>query len=214
MDIFIDKLAQRTTAQEIIKANTAADVEELNKLKNQIGEYNECLAKLRKLIDEGSEKLTGIQLGENQAKQLVEESLEEIQALQRTVEGFEQSQKKVAEQLESMDKSVVWQLELMSKSLEEKIGGLNGLTEEQLTERLNAVEENVHKECVKVYRNVQAVVTEESGKQNEVLTEAQKGTEAVTGKMGAVLGISLAAMIFSLAGVVFQILSGLGVLPF
>ena len=46
MDMFMDKLAQKLTAQEIIKANTAADVEELNKLKNQIAEYNECLAKL------------------------------------------------------------------------------------------------------------------------------------------------------------------------
>ena len=38
MDMFMDKLAQKLTAQEIIKANTAADVEELNKLKNQIAE--------------------------------------------------------------------------------------------------------------------------------------------------------------------------------
>ena len=30
MDMFMDKLAQKLNAQEIIKANTAADTEELN----------------------------------------------------------------------------------------------------------------------------------------------------------------------------------------
>ena len=63
MDIFVDKLAQRATAQEIIKANTAADVEELNRLKNQVVEYNECLTRLQALIDDGSGKLEKMQIG-------------------------------------------------------------------------------------------------------------------------------------------------------
>lgn len=214
MDIFIDKLAQRSTAQEIIRANTAADVEELNKLKNQIAEYNECLEKLKKLVDEGAEKLAEMQSGENQAKLAAQESLEEIQALGRTMEELQQGQKKAAERLESMDKSLIWQMEFKTKSLEEKLDGQNSLTEEQLAERLNTMEENVHKECVKVYRNVQAVVTEESGKQKEALTEVQKESASVSGRLKAVLGLSAAAMLFSLAGIVFQILSALGVLPF
>ena len=52
MDIFMDKLAQKTTAQEIIKANTAADLEELSKLRNQVAGYSDCLAKLQTLMDE------------------------------------------------------------------------------------------------------------------------------------------------------------------
>ncbi len=91
---------------------------------------------------------------------------------------------------------------------------MDRLTEAQLTERLNALEENVHKECVKVYRNVQAVVTEESGRQGEALGETKKEASAVKGKLGTILGISVAAMILSLAGVVLQVLGGLGVLPF
>ena len=43
MDMFMDKLAQKLTAQEIIKANTAADTEELNKLKGQVKDYSACL---------------------------------------------------------------------------------------------------------------------------------------------------------------------------
>ncbi|MDE6166854.1 MAG: hypothetical protein K2G28_00145, partial [Acetatifactor sp.] len=57
MDMFMDKLAQKLTAQEIIKANTAADTEELNRVKNQLQEYNDCLEKLGKLIDEAEGRL-------------------------------------------------------------------------------------------------------------------------------------------------------------
>ena len=62
MDMFMDKLAQKLTAQEMIKANTAADTEELNRLKSRVAAYNECLEKLQKLIDEG---LQFFQIGQN-----------------------------------------------------------------------------------------------------------------------------------------------------
>ena len=67
MDMFMDKLAQKLTAQEIIKANTAADVEELNRLKNQIAEYNECVTRLQKLIDDGFGKVAEVRERENTA---------------------------------------------------------------------------------------------------------------------------------------------------
>ena len=35
MDTFMDKLAQKLTAQEMIKANMAADAEEMNRLKEK-----------------------------------------------------------------------------------------------------------------------------------------------------------------------------------
>ena len=35
MDTFMDKLAQKLNAQEMIKANSAADAEEMDQLKNQ-----------------------------------------------------------------------------------------------------------------------------------------------------------------------------------
>ena len=80
-----------------------------------------------------------------------------------------------------------------------------------LEERLAAVEENVHKECVKVYRNVQAVVVEESGKQAKALEEIAAKVNSFNGKLGAVLGISIAALVFALAGTVLQVLSALGI---
>ena len=47
MDTFMDKLAQKLNAQEMIKANSAADAEEMDQLKNQLREYDECLAQMQ-----------------------------------------------------------------------------------------------------------------------------------------------------------------------
>lgn len=73
------------------------------------------------------------------------------------------------------------------------------------------MDENTHKECVKVYRNVQAVVVEESGKQTEAAENVSKTVNALGGKVSAILGISVAALVFSLAGVVLQILNALNI---
>ena len=40
MDTFMDKLAQKLNAQEMIKANSAADAEEMDQLKSQLREYD------------------------------------------------------------------------------------------------------------------------------------------------------------------------------
>lgn len=240
MDMFMDKLAQKLTAQEIIKANTAADVEELNKLKNQIAEYNECLERLQKLIDDAFGKLSGIRAGEGEMARIVEESSERTKALGRDVAGLCQSLEQLRERLESLEgtsaermetlsasmagqaqslsESVTGQVAFLAVSVGEKIDRLCGQLEAQsgggMSERLDVLEENVHKECVKVYRNVQAVMVEESGKQSEALAETKAGMAALKGKLGKVLGISVAALVLSLAGVLIQILSGLHILPF
>ena len=265
MDMFMDKLAQKLTAQEIIKANTAADVEELNKLKNQIAEYNECLAKLQKLIDDGAGKLAGIRTEESELARLVEESSDRIKALQQETEKLREETELQQERLGRTEKSMAAKLEALSGQVESQLETLSGQTESRLgalseqaealststanqlealasqtevlsatvgakidqlcgqleaqasgglTERLDQVEENVHKECVKVYRNVQAVMVEESGKQSETLDGTKSDVASLKRKLGAVLGVSVAAAVLSLAGVLYQVLSGLNVLPF
>ena len=265
MDMFMDKLAQKLTAQEIIKANTAADVEELNKLKNQIAEYNECLAKLQKLIDDGAAKLSGMKSEKSEMARAVEEGSARTEALRQSVEGLGKLIEQQQERLDGIERSVAGkvndlagytgekleaqaaatesrleavsgqtqalaglveerlgalsgQTEMMTASVGEKIDQLCGQLEAQasggLTERLELVEENVHRECVKVYRNVQAVLVEESGKQGDALSEAKEEVASIKGKLGVVLGASVAAVVVSLIGVLFQVLSGLHVLPF
>lgn len=208
MDMFTDKLSQKLTAQEMIRANTAADLEELNKLRNQAAEYSECLSRMKDLIDEGYENLAKMQeTGEGNSL-----------ALKQEIESFQEFLSELKEQFAMMDKSVAWQLECLLKTLGERMDKLYSQievqTSAQLSERMNGVEESLHKECVKVYRNVQAAMVEEIGKQGEAVAEMKAGVASVKGKMKSVLGISIAAMIFSILGVVLQILVHMNLLPF
>lgn len=185
----MDKLAQKLNAQEIIRANTAADTEEMNKLKNQIAEYNDCLTKLQQLIEDGSTRLQNSRADSEDINRLVKEAIGKIQAIQQNNEGLEQVGKQISEQLKHMESET-----------NEKLGAMSA-----------AVDENTHKECVKVYRNVQAVVVEESGKQIDAVEKNANEVKQISGKVSAVLGISVAALVFSLASVVLQILNMLNI---
>ena len=181
MDIFVDKLAQKLTAQDMIKANAAADADEIRKLKNQMEKYNECLAQMDALnkemqtVSQRMNKMSelipelGLMVNENwipQMNQLMEESKEKIQEFQQDGQAIEELQNNIHT-------------------------------------RLAETEEFVHKENVKVYRNVQAVVLEEAKKQTEVVEQV---TNLSTGKIKAILGVSIGALVVTLGSVVFQVL--------
>ena len=252
MDMFMDKLAQRLTAQEIIDANTSADMEEVTRLRNQVAEFDDCLARLKQLVDEIAQKVQEPQAGGAEIDSLLMESIGKINALSQDTAGLEQLKqllmdrldemdkkqgerlgsmsritderledvdKNLAEKLDDVDKNLREKLEDVDKNLAEKLeqwGGQsndrpNDQLAEQLTEQFNAAGETVHKECVKVYRNVQAVVTEESGKQTEALTETKGEVGKLRGKLGAVLGFSVAAFILSLLSAAIQVLNLLNI---
>ena len=85
MDTFMDKLAQKLNAQEMIKANSAADAEEMDQLKSQLREYDECLAQMQqvnkelKAINQEMEKL----MSETIAPEVTKLSEEGVVALQK-----------------------------------------------------------------------------------------------------------------------------------
>ncbi|MCQ2540506.1 MAG: hypothetical protein MJ114_08705 [Acetatifactor sp.] len=174
MDMFTDKLAEKLAAQEIIAANSAADAEQINRLKNQIVEYDECLSRLRGLIEDGAARLESSKGSEEDIERLVQESIKKIREMQQDAA----------------------QLEEFAKRLEERIEGIN-----------DVIDDNVHKECVKVYRNVQAVVNEQTEKDHKAIVTLSDTVAKSGKKMGAIFGISIAALIVSLAGVVLQVLS-------
>ena len=170
MDTFMDKLAQKLNAQEMIKANSAADAEEMDQLKSQLREYDETIApEVTKLSEEG------------------------VAALQKL-------QQENTEKLEALGQQYTAKLEELQQSTEV----LDEL-QKHVDEKLSTTEENVHKECVKVYRNVQAVVVEENEKQTEAI--AAKVKENLGGKLNGVLGVSIAAVVLTVADIVLHVLS-------
>ena len=171
MDTFMDKLAQKLNAQEMIKANSAADAEEMDQLKNQLREYDECLAQMQQVnkelraVNHAMETLMSETIAPEVTK-LSEESVAAIRKMQQeNTEKLQELQQEYTTKLEEIRQNTE-ELEELRKHLDEKLDGSD---------------ENVHKECVKVYRNVQAAVVEENEKQTEAI--AGKIKESLNGKL-------------------------------
>ena len=203
MDTFMDKLAQKLNAQEMIKANSAADAEEMDQLKSQLREYDECLAQMQqvnkelKAINQEMEKLMSGTIAPEVTK-LSSILFNYLCGL--GVAALQKLQQENTEKLEALGQQYTAKLEELQQSTEV----LDEL-QKHVDEKLSTTEENVHKECVKVYRNVQAVVVEENEKQTEAI--AAKVKENLGGKLNGVLGVSIAAVVLTVADIVLHVLS-------
>lgn len=206
MDNFIDKLAQKFNAQEIIRANSAAETEEKNKLQEQVKEYQECLSQMRDVSKE-LKRMT-----DRMEKQLGEISGEMEGQLRQNALGLE---KMLKERIEHLSDEAVSRMEESGNECLAKIEAVqrdleDGRKLQEEIETLSAhLDDMVHKENVKVYRNVQAVVQDETAKQTESLESAVKG---LGGRLSAVLGISIASLIGVIGLIVYQVLLYLHIL--
>lgn len=203
MDNFMDKLAQKFNAQEVIKANSQAEAAEMKKLQLQVAEYEKILQEMRKLNYKNSElsdKIDGL-VGENANK--IQGLQEEETKLLSILRNLTDEQTRMRE--EEFAKKEAERAEETKRTEEQK----QQLVE--LEERFKQSNDFVHKENVKVYRNVQAVIVDELKNQTEALMQEN---QKLAKKWNIVLVFSILAMVFSAAGIALQILSGLGILPF
>ncbi len=138
MDTFIDKLAQKRNAQEMIRANSAAEAARMEQMQNQLKAYDEIMQEIRSVNLKTAENVAEV-------KKVLEECMEKLQGMET---GAAQS-----------------------VDMEQTLSQVKALLEE----RFKQSEDFVHKENVKVYRNVQAAFTEELGKQ----PREAKGSKAV-----------------------------------
>lgn len=129
MDTFIDKLAQKFTAQEMIKANMAAEAKENRKLREQIENYESMLKEFK----------------------------------------------------------------------DSSIGN-----KEYLEELFTKADDSLHKENVKVYRNVQAAINDGLKEQTETLLEEQRKTSKKQGVFLKVMSILIFVAV--LADIALQVL--------
>ncbi len=92
MDNFTDKLAQKLSAQEMIKANAQAEANEMRRLQEQVAQYEAILQDMRKLNYKNSELTDKINA-------LVDESINKVQISHS--EGDETENSEVSKQLSS-----------------------------------------------------------------------------------------------------------------
>ena len=110
MDNFMDKLARRFNAGEIIKANAAAEEKELARAKERTAEYERMMQEMRRL------NLKNVEITE-QVQQLIRSGIEGFEEYDKTVlRNQEQVQGLVQEQLEQL---VQEQVQLLQKLTDE-----------------------------------------------------------------------------------------------
>ncbi len=283
MDSFIDKLAQKFTAQEMITANATADAEELQRIREQVKQYEACLDEMKQVNDStkdvldqfasfnqeareqleqalltGVEKINEAQVPTEGLNELVETSLEKINSIQdNTAAKQDELQEKLYAQLQELRQQLMEQLETqnvnarsakevataqfralkeqadrqgvtMKELLDAQLNAIKAQSAEQLNmmkeqsdaqsdvkelldEQKEQITDFVHKENVKVYRNVQAAVVEELNKQTEMLTLKLEVLLAKNKTLTTLTFISLGVSAISIVAFVVFLLATIGV---
>ncbi len=158
MDNFMEKLAQRFNASEMIKANSQAEAKEIEKLRHQIAEYDQVIQQMRQLHLKNAEMTETF-------RKLVEKA-EQNEAVKAETEDPEEIRKR----------------------------------EEELRRQS---EDFMHRESVKVYRNVQAAVKDELQTQTADLMVAIEDAKA---GRGATLVFAILAFLLGAANLTLFLL--------
>lgn len=238
MDTFMDKLASRLNAQEMIRANAAAEAKENERLHKEVEVYKQCLEKMREisqqnvtmgddvseLVRASMDKIAQIQAESGKSEDVLVAMQDNFNAVMSSVKSssdavmssVKSSSDVVVAAVKANSDSVMNAISGSSDKIMEMLGAGNdefkaALISELVAEmkkELKVQEENVHKECVKVYRNVQAVVTDENDKQTKLIIDNQSKMKK---KATAALVCGILAMSFAAAGLVVSLLDIFGV---
>ena len=223
MDTFVDKLAQKKNAQEMILANMTAEAVKMEQMQDQMKGYDDLMQEIRQVNLRTAENLMDMQntLKEYMAK------LESVQADNGKYEETKQAltQLKVLLADKSKDEAIKQDLARLKVLLEDNgrneeikqaLAQLKTLLEssrndestqaltqmrESLDEKFKHTDDFLHRENVKVYRNVQAAMTEELNKQTEELKKSQRENRGSR----AVLPISILILIAVLADILIHL---------
>lgn len=166
MDTFIDKLAQKRNAQEMIRANMTAEAAKMEQLQNQMQAYDGLMQEIRKVNLKTAENAAEVQT-------VLKECMDRLETMQSGSSRTAEDQETLAE------------------------------IKRLLEARFQQSDDFIHKENVRVYRNVQAAFVEELNKQTEELKKIQP----VKTSSRAILAFSVLILIGVIADVVLQLLS-------
>lgn len=234
MDNFIDKFAQRKNAQEMIRANAMAEAEEKEKLTAKLAEYELAIQEMRRcnlqnlensekvkeLLAASLNKIEEVQKKDEESSERADRSIEEVRILlegvkSQVAELLEKQQNQTAGILEKQQNRMVEQLKEQSALLERQNTETKELMDAQKKtweELLHDTENFTHKESVKVYRNVQAVIEGALPKQTEEIKKAV-GTLAEKEKTSkGVVAIWILTFLAAVANVAIEVLRILGYL--
>ncbi len=211
MDSFIDKLAQKFTAQEIIKANSSAEAAELKRTREQVQQYEACLeemknvnesmkeslAKLEQSLDIDFEKFGQIQMPTDDIHTVVENAIEDgvddINAvIAENMNAIKEAQNEAKLQQDLAQEQMSGQLrdiqDKLSGQLADQIQSIQDCVSGQLQEQLQGVQNSVSGQ---IYEQLQGVQSGVSGQLQEQLQGVQSSlAEQVQSIQGTQDGIA------------------------
>lgn len=234
MDNFIDKFAQRKNAQEMIRANAMAEAEEKEKLTAKLAEYELAIQEMRRcnlqnlensekvkeLLAASLNKIEEVQKKDEESSERADRSIEEVRILlegvkSQVAELLEKQQNQTAGILEKQQNRMVEQLKEQSALLERQNTETKELMDAQKKtweELLHDTENFTHKESVKVYRNVQAVIEGALPKQTEEIMKAVGNLAEKEKTSKGVVAIWILTFLAAVANVAIEVLRILGYL--
>lgn len=162
MDSFIDKLAQKFTAQEIIKANSSAEAAELKRTREQVQQYENCLeemknvnesmkeslVKLEQTLSLDLEKFGQVQVPTEDINSVMEDGVDDIlAAIEENMKALKETQNEAKLQQDLAQEQMSGQLrdiqEKLSGQLAGQIQSIQDCVSGQLGEQLQGVQSSM-----------------------------------------------------------------------
>ena len=211
MDNFMERITNRFSANDIIKANLQADAEELDGARQQLVLFEDQMEKVdNALSDMRQINLKNIETAQDisnmtkESTERISKAFEDVQneSISRIKETSDMSTAGIARTVEaSLAKISEIQSEDVEKSVKEGISEIIV----KLNEMRTQMEESSHIDHVKIYRNVQASFVDELSKQAAEIKEE-------THKKGAIIPLLVITMISSFGTLAVLVLHILGIL--
>lgn len=200
-------IAEQMQGLQGTQSNMAERMQSIQELQDKFNGHMLGQMQDMQQVQEAQEKLsiqiTG-QLHAVQDKLLQQMKAERALALASQEEGNKFSEEQITVLKEQSDAQLASMREQLGGQLDTKLG-------EQLSTQKEQIADYVHKENVKVYRNVQAVVVDEAGKQTENMTALINKVMTKNQMLMRLVIASVACSGLSLAAAVFLILRSLGI---
>ncbi len=187
MDGFMDKLAQKLNAQEMIKANLAADAEKMRQMQMQVGEYEAALQEMRKLglkyaenadkfnilldgVNQKIEEITKAGIDKIEASRIEDDKIAQVEArLKELKELLGTDQKEMNEVSQEIAKKTEKMLQEISKKTEEMSQEISRQTKEASIKIVKQTEEATQKIAKQTEATSQEIVqkVDEMSEKNE-----------------------------------------------
>jgi hypothetical protein len=181
----------------MIKANSEAEANEISRLRAQVSEYEKILQDMRKLNYKNTELTERIELliGENVDKIInIKDDEQKLLVLLRDMTDEQTRNREAAleqKEEERLERERAYEVKQQTDT-QELIELIEG--------KFQSSDDFVHKESVKVYRNVQAVVTDELKRYGEEQGELGK-------KVNIAVCISVIAAVASICNLIIWVVS-------